>query len=124
MTFTDTSTTEAALRKLWTHGLGYGDMEIWRYGDMEVTGVNWTFPSCFLLLFSSYWISARYKWRRHGFYHLPLEVDFPRAPDPPKGHPRAVPIGCGIYEAVRGRTSLDLFLLLFMYGYAAQEVCR
>jgi hypothetical protein len=22
-----------------------------------------------------------------GFYHLPLEVEFPRAPDPPKGHP-------------------------------------
>src|ERR1700681_3532559 len=84
-------------------------MEIWRYGDMEVTGVNWTFPSCFLLLFSSYWISARYKWRRHGFYHLPLEGDFPRAPDPPKGHPRAVQIGSGIYEAVRGRTSLDSF---------------
>jgi hypothetical protein len=43
-----------------------------------------------------------------GFYHLPLEVEFPRAPDPPKGHPRVVPIGCGIYEAVRGRMSLDL----------------
>jgi hypothetical protein len=22
-----------------------------------------------------------------GFYHLPMEVEFPRAPDPPKGHP-------------------------------------
>jgi hypothetical protein len=43
-----------------------------------------------------------------GFYHLPLEVEFPRAPDPPKGYPRAVPIGSGIYEAVRWRTSLDL----------------
>ena len=37
-----------------------------------------------------HWISARYKWRRHGF--LPpldrsqVEVEFPRAPDPPKGH--------------------------------------
>jgi len=30
-------------------------------------------------------ISARYKWRRHGFYHLQMEVEFPRAPDPPKG---------------------------------------
>src|ERR1700694_4563177 len=91
--------------EIWRYGdmeiLRYGDMEIWIYGDMEVTGVNWTFPSCFLLLFSSYWISARYKWRRHGFYHLPLEVDFHRAPDPPKGLPRAVAIGSGIYEALR-----------------------
>jgi hypothetical protein len=44
-----------------------------------------------------------------GFYHLPLEVEFPRAPDPPKGHPAAVPIGSGIYEAVRWRMSLDLY---------------
>jgi hypothetical protein len=37
------------------------------------------------------WISARYKWRRHGFLPPPdlsqWEVEFPRAPDPPKGHP-------------------------------------
>jgi hypothetical protein len=30
------------------------------------------------------WFSARYKQRRHGFYHLLLDVQFPRAPDPPK----------------------------------------
>jgi len=54
-----------------------------RYGDRITFG-------CFLVyLFSAYLllISARYKWRRHGFYHLPLEVEFPRAPDPPKGSP-------------------------------------
>ena len=54
-----------------------------RYGDAITFG-------CFLVyLFSSalLWISARYKWRRHGLYHLPLEVKVPCAPDPPKGRP-------------------------------------
>jgi len=55
------------------------------------------------------------------FYHLPLEVEFPRAPNPPKGHPRAEPTGRGIYEAVQGRTSLDLYFFpsLLMYGYGS-----
>jgi len=38
-----------------------------------------------------HWISARYKWRRPGFSPPPnrsqVQVEFPRAPDPPKGHP-------------------------------------
>jgi len=33
-----------------------------------------------------------------------VEVDFPRAPDPPKGRHQAVPIVCGTYEFVRLRT--------------------
>jgi hypothetical protein len=39
-----------------------------------------------------------------------------------KGHPQEEPIGCGIYEAVRGRTSLDLYFFpsLLMYGYGSQ----
>jgi hypothetical protein len=55
-------------------------------GDMEVSGSIGRF---LVSLFSSslVWILARYKWRRHGFYHLPLEVEFPPAPDPPKGCP-------------------------------------
>jgi len=55
-------------------------------GDMD-DGITF---GCFLvdLLYSSLlWILARYKWRRHGFYHLPMEVEFPRAPDPPIGCP-------------------------------------
>jgi len=47
------------------------------------------------LLFTSDWISAQYKWRWHGFYHLPMEVEFPRTPNPPKDCHRALPIGCG-----------------------------
>jgi hypothetical protein len=39
-----------------------------------------------LLFFSPLWISARYKWRQHGLLPPPLAVEFPRAPDPPKGH--------------------------------------
>jgi len=49
------------------------------------------------LLFSSLlhtllllWISAQYKWRRHGFLTHPdcrqVEVEFPRESDPPTGH--------------------------------------
>jgi hypothetical protein len=55
-----------------------------------------------------------------GFYYLPLEVEFPCAPDPPKGHPGAVLIGSGIDEAVRVHMSLDLYffpsLLMYVYG--------
>jgi len=63
---------------------------------------------CFLvdLLSSSHLcISARYKWRRHGFYHLPMEVEFCRAPDPPKVWPvryRSVAGLIDSYEYVRG----------------------
>jgi len=55
-------------------------------GDMEV---SWSIGRFLVSLFSSslLWILAWYKWRRHGFYHLPLEVEFPPGPDPPKGCP-------------------------------------
>ena len=43
-----------------------------------------------------------------GFYHLPLEVDFPVHRIRREAAVMA-PIGSGIYEAVRGRTSLDSF---------------
>ena len=50
------------------------------------------------LLYSSvHWISARYKWRRQGFHYLPMEVEFPRAPDLPRGCPaRSVSNGSGL----------------------------
>ena len=40
-----------------------------------------------------------------GFYHLPWEVEFPRAPDPPKGCPVRCRSGAGLidsYEYVHG----------------------
>ena len=88
---------EWMVKGVWVQ-FGSGDME-----DRITLG-------CFLVhLFSSTlrWISARYKWRRHGF--LPpsesqVEVDFPHALDPPKGRHWAVPIGCGTYGFIRLRT--------------------
>jgi hypothetical protein len=42
-----------------------------------------------LTLFTFLWISAQYKWCRHGFLPPPgtsqVEVEFPRAPNPPRG---------------------------------------
>ena len=40
-----------------------------------------------------------------GFYHLPLEVEFPRAPDPLKGRPECYRSVAGLmisYKYVRG----------------------
>jgi hypothetical protein len=57
------------------------------------TGSIGMFLLPFSLFFSSslLWISTQYKWRRHGFLpplHLSqVEVEFPHALDPPKGHP-------------------------------------
>jgi len=60
---------------------------VWfRSGDMD----DMITFGCFLvdLLYSSlHWISAGYKWHRHGFYHLPREEEFPRAPDSMIGCP-------------------------------------
>ena len=74
-----------------------------RYGDGITFG-------CFLLslLFSS---SLLIGFRPStngvgmGFYHLPLEVEFPRAPNPPKGRPEWYRSVAGLmisYKYVRG----------------------
>jgi len=89
---------------------------------------------CFSLLFSFpyyiTWISAQYKWRRHGFLPLPdhsqVEVEFPRALDRLKGYCK-VPIGSGTIELVRVRTRHDWLMLFCGFrfscmAYAAQEV--
>jgi len=34
------------------------------------------------------------------FYNLPMEVEYPHAPDPPKGRHWAVPIGSPTYDFV------------------------
>jgi len=77
-----------------------GSVRKWSYGGRDHF---WMFlvPLCSSSLL---WISARYKWRRHGF--LPpsesqVKVDLPRVPHPPKGHHGAVSIGCGTYGFVR-----------------------
>jgi len=49
-----------------------------------------------------------------GFYHLPMEVEFPRAPDPPKGRPelyRSVVGLMGSYDCVR-RMIVSFFVSL------------
>ena len=72
----------------------------WRYGGREHF---WRF-SCFfsssLLFFGS---RPGTNGVGMGFYLLPLEVEFPRAPDPLKGRHWAVPVGCGTYGFVRLR---------------------
>jgi hypothetical protein len=64
------------------------------------------------------WISAQYKWRRHGFLphpgHSRVEGEFPRVPDPPKGY-RTVPNGRGTFEFVRVRTRHDCLMLSFPF---------
>jgi hypothetical protein len=91
-------------------------------GDME-DGVTLDVPSFSSLYFLLLWISAQYKWRRHGF--LPpteisqVEVEFSRAPDPPNGY-HTVLIDCGTYGFVRLRTLngclIVSFPLLLLYG--------
>jgi hypothetical protein len=66
---------------------------------------------CFLLfssllhLFSSLLIGFRPSTNGvgMGFYRPPMEVEFPRVLDPPKGCHWAIPIGCGTYGFVRLR---------------------
>ena len=85
--------------------------------------------SSLLLYFSTSWISAQYKWRWHGFLPPPeisqVEVEFPRAPDPPNGY-HMVLIGCGTYGFVRLRTLNGCLIVSFptlVRVYTAQGVC-
>jgi hypothetical protein len=81
---------ETRERRKWVNGVS----ELGTGGKV----INWAFlSSVSSLLISSllhisilHWISARYKWRRHGFLpppdHSQVEVEFPHALDPPKGN--------------------------------------
>ena len=75
------------------------EVEIWRMVLLWMFLLSLCHQFTFLLL----WISAQYKWRRHGFLPPPgisqVEVEFPRAPDPPNGH-HTVLIVCGTYGFV------------------------
>ena len=59
------------------------EVEIWRTVSLWMFLLSLLFTSLLL------WISAQYKWRRHGFLPPPetsqVEVEFPRAPNPPRG---------------------------------------
>ena len=89
--------------------------------------INWAFlSSVSSLLFSSYlllhWISARYKWRRHGFYHLPISVNgrlsFPVGRIHRTGTVRCQSVAglLSLYEYVRGMICLMLSFSFLLYG--------
>ena len=114
---------EVETRRNWgpRHGSGgNGSIEFRNSGqeDSNQLGVP------FICLFSSHlhtvlphWITARYKWRRHGYFPPParsqVEEEFPRTPDTPTCY-RMVPIGSGTFELVRVRTRHDCLLLSFL----------
>jgi hypothetical protein len=94
-------------------------------------GVTLDVPSFSYLYFLLLWISAQYKWHRHGFLpHLEIsqvEVELPRTPDPPNGYDTVL-IGCGTYGFVRlcklkGLFDSFLFFSTLVRDYAAQGVC-
>ena len=55
--------------------------------DLEISGSIGGFFLFSSLLFTSFGSRPSTNSVGTGFYHLPLEVEFPRTPDPPKGHP-------------------------------------
>jgi hypothetical protein len=66
------------------------------------------------------WISGRYKWRRHRFYHLRRQVQwwwsFPVHRIRREAAHRAL-IGCGTYYVVRRRTCQFYFFVGFLLLY-------
>ena len=87
------------------------EVEIWR------TVLLWIFlPSRLFSLLRS--ISAQYKWRRHWFLPPPetsqVDVEFPRALDPPNGY-QIVLIGCGTDGFVRLRTLNGYFIVFILF---------
>jgi len=52
-------------------------------------------------------------WHWHGFNLLPMDVRFPHALNPPKGHHWVSPIGCRTYGFVHLRTVDDCFIPCF-----------
>jgi hypothetical protein len=67
------------------------EVEIRRTVSLWMFLLSLVFSSVYFFTSLLHWISAQYKWRRHGFLPPPetsqVEVEFPRAPDPPKGCP-------------------------------------
>jgi hypothetical protein len=94
----------------------------WRFHD----GVTLDVPSFTSLLFTSLllWISAQYKWHRHGFLPPPeisqVEVEFPRAPDRPNGY-HTVLIWCGTYVFIHLRTLNGCLIVSFLLLYGDMQ---
>jgi len=97
----------------------------WRYGGRYHFGFSFfLFSSVYFFTFLLLWISAQYKWRRHGFLPPPetsqVEVEFPRSPDPPNGY-HMVLIGCGTYGFLHLGTLngclIVSFPFLLLYGF-------
>ena len=88
----------------------------WRLGGRCHFGCSFFLFSIFTALLL--WISAQYKWRRHGILLSPeisqVEVEFPRAPDPPNGY-HMVLIGCGTYGFVRLRMLNGCWIVSFPF---------
>jgi len=109
---------------------GNGSIEFRNSGQEECNQLGVPFFYLFSFLFHSSlhdWISTRYKWRHHGF--LPpldrsqVEVEFPSAPDPPKGY-RTVPICSGTSEFVWVRMWHDCIMLSFhSFPFLLYSVC-
>jgi len=101
--------------------VGYRTFWKWRFGGRCHFGCSFFLFSCFTALLL--WISAQYKWRRHGFLPPPeisqVKVEFPRAPDPPNGY-HTVLISCGTYGFVHLHTLngclIVSFPFLLLYG--------
>ena len=104
------------------HGFSL-EVEIWRTGSLLDV---FSFVSSLLLFFGS---QPGTNGIGTGFYHQPMEVEFPRAPDPPKGRHelyRSVVGLMGSYDCVR-RMIVSFFVSLsfssLILALAAQEVC-
>jgi len=104
----------------WSTGL---DVEIWRRYHF----------GCFLVsLFSSslLWISARYKWRRHGFYHLCISVNGRWSFPVPRIHRMVTLRGTDLLWGLWIRTIayverlFDCFLSISLHSYSCTGLCR
>jgi hypothetical protein len=84
-----------------------------------------SFSSLYFSSFSSYWISARYKWRRHGFLPPTTGGGVSPCTGSPRGHLMRCQSAAGFmkpYEGVRAWIFTS-FLLFSCTGMAAQGVC-
>jgi len=91
----------------------------WKYGGRCLFGCSFfLFSSLYFFTSLLLWISAQYKWRRHGFLPPPetsqVDVEFPRALDPPNGY-QIVLIGCGTDGFVRLRTLNGYFIVFILF---------
>jgi hypothetical protein len=98
------------------------EVEIWRTVSLWMFLLSLFFSSGYFFTSLLLWISAQYKWCRHGFLPPPeisqVEVEFPCEPDPPNGY-HMVLIGCGTYGFVHLRTLSGCLVVSFLllYGF-------